>query len=58
VRHKLARVGATGVLIAQANLYVYEKAAMRVAEATFLGTAITNFGPPRNARRPLTIMRL
>jgi hypothetical protein len=46
------------VLIAQANLNVYEKAEMRVAEATFLDTAITNFGPLRNARRPLTIMRL
>jgi hypothetical protein len=33
LRHKLACVGATGVLIAQMNLHVYEKTEMRVAEA-------------------------
>jgi uncharacterized protein YbjQ (UPF0145 family) len=58
LRHKVARVGATGVLLAQANLKVYQKASMRVAEAMFVGTAITDFGPSRNARPPLTITRL
>jgi hypothetical protein len=38
-----------GALIAQANLHVYKKAEMCVA--TSLGTAITNFGPPRCQRR-------
>jgi uncharacterized protein YbjQ (UPF0145 family) len=54
----LARVGADGVVMSEANLNVYEKTSTRVAEATYTATAITNFGPPGKIKPALAILRL
>lgn len=54
----IARVGADGAVMSEANLDVYEKTDTHVAEATYIGTAITNFGPPRKIKPPSMILRL
>jgi hypothetical protein len=54
----IARVGADGAVLSEANVNVYEKTDSRVAEATYVGTAITSFGSSRKTKRSLTILRL
>jgi hypothetical protein len=55
VWRNLARVGADGAVMSEANLNVYEKTDIWVAEATYTST---DFGPHREIKPSLTILRL
>lgn len=54
----IVRIGADGVVMVEENVNVYEKAGTPTAEATYVGTAITNFRPLRNIRPPRMVLPL